>query len=128
MKKILSFLLFVLLISFSLEAKSMTFEEAFYESNSKPMVVLLYADWADGYKVASQEFKKVEEQFSEKINFVELNIADKDAKFFNSMYHIYPNLPYVILLRGTGKVWRYLPKNCAMDSSCVVTKIKSFML
>lgn len=128
MKKFISFL-FVAMLLMGLKANATTtFEEAFSQSSTKPMLVLIYAQWADGYENCLNQFKAVENEFGDKFNYVELNIADKDTKSFNSRYHIYPNLPYVLMFRDGGKVSRYIPKNCASDNSCIIPKIKSFIL
>lgn len=109
------------------KAWSMTFEEAFEESNRTPMLVLVYAEWADNYQNYINAFKKLEDTYAENFNYVELNIANPDTKFFNSRYHIYPNLPYVLMFRDGGKVSRYIQKECVTNDSCVNSRIKSFL-
>ena len=105
----------------------MTFDEAFSQSSSKPMLVLIYAQWADNYQTYLNNFKALEPQFGENFNFVELDIASKDTKSFNSRYHIYPNLPYVLMFRDGGKVSRYIQKSCVLDSACMAEKVKLFI-
>lgn len=128
MKKVFKTVFLFMLIACSvIKANSMTFEEAFAKSDSTPMVVLVYAQWADNYQNYIQQFRTAKEQLSDNYNFVEMDIASKDTKFFNSRYHIYPNVPYILMYRNSGKVSRYIDRNCAASSSCIVPKLKSFI-
>lgn len=127
MKKLLT-LLTIVILGVSLQAKAaVSFEDAFKESTTKPMLVLVYAQWADDYATYLQTFKNVQNEFGDKFNYVELNIASEDTKFFNSRYHIYPNLPYVLMFRDGGKISRYVPNNCANKDACLIPKIKTFL-
>lgn len=128
MRKFLNILLSLFIFcSCCHSVNALTFEEGFKQSNSKPMMVLVYANWADKYSQIQQVFKSAEQAYGKVFNFVELDIASYDAKFFNSKYHIYPNLPYVLMFRDAGKVTRFVPQNCASDSSCLESRIKSFI-
>ena len=127
MKKILMLFVVFLLIA-TLKANAMKFDEAFAQSGTKPMLVLVYADWADNVQSYVQAFNGLQTQFGETYNFVDLNIASPDTKSFNSRYHIYPNLPYILMFRDGGKVSRYIPRNCILDESCLTPKLKSFVL
>ena len=109
------------------QVNAMSFEEAFAKSNSKPMVVLIYAQWADGYQTCLTQFKALQAQFKHQYNFVELDIASKDAKMFNSRYDIYQNLPYIMVYRNGGKISRYIKRDCATNYSCTVSRLKSFI-
>ena len=111
----------------TLKADAMSFEEAFSETSRTPMLVLLYADWADGYKLAQEQFKVLETEFGSTFNFAELDIAKPEAKAFNDKFHIYPKLPYVLMFRNGGKISRYVHRECALDLSCIRPKIKSFI-
>ena len=126
MKKLLSFLfLFVLLIACSLKAKALTFEEAY--NDQKPMLILVYAEWADNYSSYLNTFNALEGAYGDKFNFVALDIAKADAKAFNARYHIYPNLPYMLMFRDNGKVSRYIQRDCILNESCVNSRLKSFI-
>lgn len=128
MKKVLSFLFLLCVMSFFVsKSEAMTFEEAYNQANSTPMVVLVYAQWADNYQGYIQQFRTVQNELSDKYNFVEMNIASKETKAFNERYHIYPKLPYVLMYRDGGKVSRYIPRDCASSASCISTKLKSFI-
>ena len=96
-------------------------------NSSKPAVVMIYADWADDVQDIEKIFQKMDQKYVNKLNFVMLNIADKETKEFNKKFYIYPNLPYILLLRDGGKVSRYLKKDCAMSRSCMEEKIKFFI-
>ena len=54
-----------------------------------------------------------------------MDIASNDAKDFNSKYHIYPNLPYVLMYRNGGRVSRYIQRSCANSTECMIPKIKT---
>jgi len=116
---------FAIMLSFSvLSVNALTFEEAYMQT--KPMAVVIYADWASGYETVLQAFESANEQFESKYNFVKLNIADKDTAFFNKKYHIYPNLPYVLLFKDRGRISRYLTKDCILDNSCFSDRLNMF--
>ncbi len=127
MKKLLT-LLTIVLLGISLQAKAaMSFEEAFKQSTTKPMLVIIYAQWADEYSTYLKAFSNAQQELGDKFNYVELDIASSDAKFFNSKFHIYPNLPYVLMFRDGGKISRYVPNNCAKQDACLIPKVKSFI-
>ena len=125
MKKI--FILFTLFLFTASVVSSMTFDEAFSQVNNKPMAVLVYADWADGYQNALQQFKAVQNNLAAQYNFVEMDIATINAKSFNKKYHIYPNLPYVTTFRESGKISRYIDAACVSDYDCLKTKLNAFI-
>ena len=108
-------------------SKAMTFDEAYSDVSRTPMVVLLYADWADGAQNCIQQYRTVQAELSEQFNFTELNITKPEAKSFNEKYHIYPKLPYVLMFRDGGKISRYIPRDCANSASCISSKLKSFI-
>ena len=116
-------LLFIAILSIN-AAKAMTFEEAM--NLSKPMAVIIYADWADNYKEILQTFRSKQEQYDAKYNFVELDIAKPETKIFNKRYHIYPNLPYVLLFKDKTKISRYLNADCIMNNSCFNERLDMF--
>ena len=102
----------------------MTFAQGI--AQSKPMALYLYADWADGAKQGLAVFNQMKPKFSSRYNFVTLNIADPDAKAFNKMYHIYPNLPYVLLFRDGTKFSRFINMDCVNSTSCFSDKLDVF--
>ena len=121
--------LFVVLTCFllCLKSEALKFSEAYEQSTKKPMVLLVYADWAQNYEEYINVMQRLEKVYGDRLNFVELNIADSDAAVFNEKFHIYPNLPYILLFRDGGKVSRYVQRNCAIDYSCTESKIKVFI-
>ena len=123
-KKISFLFLLSLLFLSSKPADAMKYEEAL--SSPKPTVLLIYADWADGLAPVMTNFGVLEQSYSESYNFVKMNIASPDTKVFNQKYHIYPNLPYVLLFRDGGKISRYLQKNCITDSACYAERLDFF--
>ncbi len=126
MKKVLLSMLVLFSIASSAQVtKAMTFSEAM--NDSKPMALLIYANWADGVSDAIGKFKAQEAQFSDSYNFVLLDIASEDTKEFNKKHHIYPNLPYVLLYKNNGKISRYLQKNCILEDSCFADKLDLFI-
>ena len=127
MKKVAYLSLVALFLFLGVKANaSVSFDEAFSKANSKPMLVLVYADWADNYEVFLEKFRGLEQEFGDEFNYVELDIAKPEAKSFNARYHIYPNLPYILMYRDGGKVSRYIQRNCAINESCMVPRIRSF--
>ena len=124
MKKLLAGLFIFSTMLLGTKAFGMGFSEGL--SQSKPMAVLIYADWADNVQAIVTAFQLQSQQVGDKYNFVTLNIADKAAKEFNARYHIYPNLPYVLLFKNNGKISRYVQKDCVLNSSCFAEKIKNF--
>ena len=128
MRKLLSLFFVVGLLAIGIsKASAMSFEEAFNQSGKKPMLVLMYATWADNYENYMNAFKTLEQTYGDNFNFVELNIASEDAKFFNDRYHIYPKLPYVLMYRDGGKVSRYIQRECVLNDSCINARVKSFI-
>ena len=129
MKKIL--LLFISLIVFTLKAPAavsrVTFEEAFNEVNRTPMLVLVYANWADDYRNCLNTFRELEDIYGDTFNFVELNIASEETRAFNARFKIDQNLPYVLMFRDGGKISRYLNSECLLNESCISSRIKSFI-
>ena len=113
-----------LLITGISKAYAMTFSEGM--NQSKPMALYLYANWADDAEAGKAAFNAMEEKYGQKYNFITLDIASEDAKAFNKIYHIYPNLPYVLLFKDGIKFSRYLKMDCVMDSSCFSTKLDVF--
>ena len=110
-----------------LKAQALNFEEAFDKSNSKPMLVILYADWADEYQSYLDAFNALAPVYGDKFNYVTLDIATEDAKFFNDRYHIYPKLPYILMFKDGGKVSRYVQRECILNNSCLNSRVKSFI-
>ena len=129
MKKILSFVFLLLcFICFCTKVDAaMKFKDAFEQSNSKPMLMIVYATWADNYQTYLEKFRSLEKEFGNTFNYVELDIASPDTKEFNVRYHVYPNLPYILMFRNNGKISRYIQRNCAISESCMIPRIKSFI-
>jgi len=123
-KKISLLFLLSLIIATVHPAMAIKYSEAL--NASQPMALLIYADWADGLTGVSQTFNILSQRYENTYNFVRLNIADPETKVFNQKYHIYPNLPYVLLYKDGGKISRYLPKDCASDLSCFSGKLDMF--
>lgn len=127
MKNFLKLFIIFLLLVFNNNVNALTFEEAYSQSDRKPMLVLVTADWAENSEAISKVFNNLSSTFGKTFNYVELDIATNDAKVFNDRYHIYPKLPYVIMFRDRGKVSRYIQRDCASERSCITSKIKSFI-
>jgi hypothetical protein len=125
MKKL--FVVLMTLIFTTLSSRAMTFKEAFDQTGNKPMLLLVYAQWADGYSSALQQFRTFPQVFGNKFNYVEMDIASKQTKEFNKIYHIYPNLPYVLMIRNNGKIIRYFQEDCFMNNSCIQSKVNAFV-
>ena len=124
MKKILFYLFLFLGATGLLKVEAMTYEEAL--NQPKPIAILVYADWADNISQVHQAFNNAASQYDSKYNFVFLNIANPDTKIFNKTYHIYPNLPYVLLFKDRGRISRYLQSGCILDNACFTGKLDVF--
>ena len=128
MKKVLlSLLILVISLFVCKPSYALNFEEAYNEAHRTPMIVLVYSNWAENYDSAIQSFRGIQSNFTGDCNFVELDIATPDAKFFNTKYHIYPNLPYALLFKDGGKSSRYIPRECVVDGACITNKLKLFI-
>lgn len=126
MKKILISLAAILAVTISLQtANALSFEEA--SKQNKPIALLIYASWADDLEQATQNFNTLQQQYAKAYNFVLLDIASTDAKAFNKKYHIYPNLPYVLLYKDSGRISRFLQKSCVLDNACLNEKASFFI-
>ena len=124
MKQILSFLILIVSIIGCLKADAITYEEAL--NQQKPVAILVYADWADNLSPIKQAFYNAEIKYGSQYNFVYLNIANSETKLFNKTYHIYPNLPYVLLFKDRGRISRYLQSGCVLDNACFTGKLDVF--
>lgn len=125
MKKILLSLIALATICIaSPKANAIGFDEAMKQT--KPFAILIYASWADDVNAAKQSFESVQTKYGAKYNFVSLDIASADAKSYNKKFHIYPNLPYIMLYRENGKISRCLPKECTLNQSCITQKMDLF--
>ena len=119
----------VLLISLFIVSKTeaMNFIEGLEQSSNKPMVMLVYANWANNYKHYVKVIDTLEKNYDDKFNFVKLDITKPEAAAFNARFTINKNLPYILMFRNGGKVSRHLQRSCASDYSCVESKMKTFM-
>ena len=126
MRNLLVLLTAFLLTNSLVKAEVLSFSTGYAECTKIPLLVLVYADWANGANETLQLFKSIQVEFGDKYNYTELNIASNDAKAFNDKFHIYPKLPYILMYRDGGKVSRYIPRECASNYACISSKIKSF--
>lgn len=124
-KKLAILFLFVAFAMGVQTAKAMNYDEAMKQS--KPIALLIYADWAEGLDKVNQSFDSAQKQYGTTYNFVKMNIASSEAKNFNKKYYFYPNLPYALLIRDGGKVSRYLQKDNINDASVFAERLKSFI-
>ena len=122
-------LFFVLAVFvFALKANAaMTFSDAFDENNSKPMAVLVYANWIDNYEEYLTTFRGLEREFGDIYNFVELDIATEEAKTYMERNTILVKPPYIMLYRGKCKFARVIERDCANNSACISPKMKTFI-
>ena len=124
-KKVVLLFLFIFTILFSIQrSNAATFEEAM--SQSKPIALIVYADWADDSQSMLGIFNQLEQLYGSSYNFVKINIAKPETKAYNQRFYIYPNLPYVMLFRDKGRISRYIQKDCALNSSCIKDKMDIF--
>ena len=82
MKKLILSMLTLLTFAISTQTtKAMTFAEGL--NDSKPMALLIYANWADGAADTIGKFKSQQAQYEDRYNFILLDIASEDTKEFN---------------------------------------------
>lgn len=117
----------VILFSSLLESEAITYKEAYSQTASKPMILLIYANWAENYQNYLTQLNAAQRYFGQRFNFVALNICTQEAKEFTENHEIYPKLPYILYIRNEGKISRYIPRSCAADAKCVINKITSFI-
>ena len=127
MKKILILLTVLTMTVVQAHAAKTTFSNAYAQNGKKPMMVLVYAKWADGYQNTLTQFRKVQQKYGNTYNFVELDIANQDAKLYSEKFVITSGLPYVMLFRNNCKVSRYIDRNCASSASCIISKSQFFI-
>ncbi|MBQ4114269.1 hypothetical protein IJD34_02565 [bacterium] len=123
---------FVVILAFILsvnivKAAVLPFSQGFDATVKTPLLVLVYAQWADNSAGVLQTFRNIQNKYGTQFNYTELDIATPDAKAFNQKFHIYPNLPYILMFRDGGKVSRYIQKDCANDFACIDSKLKTFI-
>ena len=125
MKKIFA-LFFVLLISLQANA-AMKFSEAYEMNDKKPMAVLVYSDRASDYGSALYQFKAAQNQIGDLYNYVEVNLSSSQVLDYTEKNVILTKLPYIMLFRSKCKFARVIDRDCLSDSSCVVSKMKTFI-
>jgi len=106
---------------------AVSFSNALANNDNKPMAVLVYADWADGYQNALLQFRRIQKSYGTSFDFVELNITKKEAKEYSDRFKIMAGLPYVMLYKTKCKKARYLDKKCTASYSCVDSKMQTFI-
>ena len=127
MRKLLSAFLVVFILFFNcLISEAAELQKAIDNVSRKPAIILLYADWAPGYTTAIKNFRLAKRELKDKYNFVELNIADPEARYFNSRYYILTGLPYIFMIRGNGRVTKQIRSDCLSTKSCIVDRLKTF--
>ena len=125
MKKIFAVLVLFL---FALNANAaMTFDQAFSANDTKPMAVLIYADWSNDKDGTLERFRNLSQQMGNKYNYVEINISKAEAQSYMETYQILSKLPYVMLYRSKCKFARYIDRDCTSSVSCMVSKMQTFM-
>ena len=128
MKKIFTLLLvFTFTLGLFSKVDAMGFIEAYNKSSSKPAAILIYADWAGNLSSYNANFKKAQAKYKDKYNFVTLNIADSEARVFNSKYYFFTVIPYIFLIRNGGKVTKQIPRDCLQSASCIADKMSTFL-
>ena len=122
------FLITLLLLMFIPQAyAAIKFDEAYAQNSKTPMAVLVYSDWATDNVNILKQFRSAQLALKDTYNFVELNISSKDAQSYMEKYTILPKIPYIMLYRGNCKFARLIDRDCASNSSCIVSKMKAFV-
>ena len=125
MRKLLISLFLLSLLFFGMnKSQAITYEEAIQQS--KPCAILVYASWADNINSYLTVFNNAEKKYAGKYNFVRIDIGKEEAKAFNRTQYIYPNLPYILLLKDRTRMSRCITRDCAVSDSCVSDKLDFF--
>lgn len=106
------------------------FNDAIGKSAEKPALIFVYAKWAPDYQVHLANFNRLKQELGAEVSYVDMDISNpgnSEAADFNKKYYVYPNLPYVIMLRSGGNVCRYIPNECSKDYSCSKAKASAFL-
>ena len=128
MKKVLNMLIVTLMLVGTMASVfAMEDPEAFSQCKQKPMMLLIYADWADGYQQALNNFNNIQNLYPKDFNYVKMNIADKSAKEYNKRFPFEANLPYAIMMKNGGTIARYIKGSCVSDMACYEKSIKFFI-
>ncbi len=93
----------------------------------KPMIVLLYAPWSPSTQQALKNMASLKKVHGAKANFVSINIADPEAKYYNDLLPIQPNLPHITLFKDKAKISKFIPRECAVDYACVSKRVSRFV-
>jgi len=126
MKKIILLFTALTLLTISSNA-AMKYSEALSMNGTKPMAVLIYSSAADNYQTSQAQFKRIQNELGTLYNYVELDIASKDALEYTEQFNILTKLPYIMLYRNNGKFSRVINRDCIPSTSCAVPKMKSFI-
>lgn len=126
MKKIV-LLITLIVLGITGVSAAVTFSSALANNGNKPMAVLIYADWADGYQNAILQFRRIQKTYGNTYDFVELNIAQKETKEYSDRYKIMAGLPYIMLYRSKCKIARYIDKKCTSEYSCINSQMQTFV-
>ena len=102
----------------------MKYEDAI--NQSKPIAMLIYANWADEVVPSKQAFNNLAIKYANKYNFVTINIGTEEAKAFNKTYTIYADVPYLLLFKDRGRFSRYIKRDCLLNESCINGKLDIF--
>lgn len=130
MKKILCLLFFISALfltslkTYAEPESQIDFQQGLYDK--KPMMVLLYASWADDVQPVISKFNQIKNTQGNRYNYVMLDIASSQTKSYNKVFAIMPNLPYVMLFKNKAKITRYLDKSCILDDACFAQRAASF--
>ena len=125
MKKLFLSLLILSSVMFGIiKSHAATYDDLI--NQSKPVAILIYADWADNLQPSIDAFDAMQPIYGDKYAFAKINICQKEAKSFNQRNYIYPNLPYVILLKDRGRITRLIKKDCILDESCIKERFDFF--
>ena len=108
-------------------AYAFNYADAYNQLDSKPAVMLVTAPWVNDTQTYVTQLQYLQNDYGNRANIFVQDISDKSTALYNEMFPIYQRLPYVMLLKSSGKITRVLPRNCAADYSCLNDKVKIFI-
>ena len=121
---LLSFLIFLSFVFGITKCRADSYGEIV--NQKKPVAILIYADWADNVESALTIFNDMQSIYKKEYSFATINICKEEAKEFNQRNYIYPNLPYVLLLKDKGRVTRPINRDCLSDEACIKDRLEFF--
>lgn len=127
MKKNIIIIFLMLLSTVSVLAETISFSDALSQSGKTPALVLIHATWATNSQSCLSQFKRIQNEYGNRFNYVELDVASPDMALFNQKYQLLQGVPYMLMIRNNGTITRNVTTDCINDYSCLNSRVKTFV-